>query len=400
MDLVPWTTISAAIAGEDLVVTIARGGITGVRRSEPVVLHDALKTPAPDDLRSAPALTGGGRLVLVVPGDWCFVRPAPMDCRSFDRGREELARSVSMLLPLTGDEAFIGFVEGAPGEDGNSRGWIIAAERARIEPWVEAVRRIFGRAPDEVVSAHAALAGLGLNGQDAAEVVESGTGARSSRHVLAFGRVVELNGVRSTSETIAAGPVETAVGAALAGRLAPGSYSPLMGKSRPRMARWATPAILGAAAAAVVAAAVITDGVILRRGITRLEESAEAQRDEAEHARRVRDEAVTLAGRMRTIDSLRARWESVLPALAAAQAAVPGDGFLYRVEIDGGQVTLRGEASRASDVLRNLDQSPFMTSPRQIEAATGVPERDSEQFFLRAQRREIAKAATAGEGAP
>lgn len=82
-----------------------------------------------------------------------------------------------------------------------------------------------------------------------------------------------------------------------------------------------------------------------------------------------------------------APWESVMPDLTSAHEVVPAAGFIYEVGVDETRVFLRGEAPRASDVLRALESSSAFESPKQQSPVSPVPERGTEEFDLVATRR-------------
>ncbi len=79
-------------------------------------------------------------------------------------------------------------------------------------------------------------------------------------------------------------------------------------------------------------------------------------------------------------------WSGVMPDLAAAHRVIPDDAFLYDLRVDNRRVFLRGEASRASDVLRSLESSPAFTAPTRQSPTQVVQERGTETFDLAATR--------------
>lgn len=346
------------------------------------------------------------RLTLVCPGAWCALRPMPLSLDRWAAAREEVLRSIEGFVPIPAEHALIGLIDrrahaapGAPGGPAAAAGpgasYLVALDRRRIEPWLAALASALGRPVDVLLSSHGAALGVGAGAHDRALVLDGAPGAAIVAHRFEHGEVIALAEPLADADAdgdpapfrIEPTPAELALGAALLPRVAPGRCAPLMGRPTPAPRRWLAPASLAAAAALVMLSVPQIDAARSSAATERLLAQIDATRDGAQAARRERDEAMALIERLRAAQAIFASTPpSVLPALAAAQGVVPDDGFLYRVELDATSATLRGEAPRASDVLRALEATPQFQSARQTESVIPVEERSAEQFTLRADR--------------
>jgi hypothetical protein len=244
-----------------------------------------------------------------------------------------------------------------------------------------------------------ALLGLGLQGQAEAVVEDRGGRGGGVVHRLAFGEVVELNGPAGDAARAPTMSLPTEDGGgmsgfdlAVAGALAPivgrGRMWPIMGEARREPMRW-WPAAAGVALAVGIAwLAERTETWRYQRAIAALEIERAAHAGALAEVRAARERTTTLVERIETI--ARAERESadgdLLAAFDAVRAALPAGAFLYRVEVDGGSLTIKGEAKRAGDVLRAVEETEAFEGAKELDAPVTVEERGLETFNIRAER--------------
>lgn len=437
MRLIPWTTLSAAIVGDDLVTAVVSRGPMGATTRRGPVLRRFLSMPADEARRALSAVDPGAsaRLILTIPTSWCAVRPVPIDARTWHGAKDAVLASIEQLVPVSSGEAMVGLISRRPGasaaasaqpesagaeETGSSSsGWLVVARRPQVIAWSEALTRAAGRAPSAVLAAPMAVLGLGLQNADRAEVLDELAGRVAVRHTLSGGEIDELAGSLGLGDGASPGavrmpgvdpdiggtalqPHDLAVGAALCEDIGAGMFVPLEGVSRRSGNRWFAPA----AAAAVAAVLFIGAG---RASDWRYEKATEAllaQREDPDRKQRqkaVEDASAAtlrLAALIETgVNPAVKSWRPMLPDLAAAQSAVPSSGFLYRISLDAERLELRGEAERTGDVLKNLDAegSRFVGITRP-DPISQVPQRNLEMFTVRATRKPVASNAPGAGG--
>lgn len=428
MRLLPWKTLSLVIDGADLVCASLSGSPLGLRMQRGPHVLDFLHASAEEQRR---ALSGAealpGRITLTVPATWCNVRPIALRCEQWSSARPEIMRSLSSLFPMAPADAVVGLIDRAAqsadgargagrGAPGNSGAYLVAVDRARLDPWLDAIRAALGRDVDLVLAPHMAILGLGLQSVERAEVLERQTGGAMVCHRLWRGEITELyhpldesgagqhitrlrlaesvpaiDNERSAPGVPRIDVHELCAAGALAPLVAPGRFAPLMGRAPHGARRWALPAAGVALGLVALWGASWTIDARYRSASERIERSQEGR--EQALAAVERDRSATL--RLVALLDAAARGpvaspRSVLPELVAAHAALPTDGFLYRVELDGSGVTLRGESKRASDVLEQLDRTPGFRSARNVSTPAPVEERASEMFDIRAERAPVA----------
>ena len=423
MRLVPWKTLSLVIDGDDLVCAGVVSTPFGVRASRGPRIAGFLRAPADEARRAmAGASTGQGRVVVTVPASWCSVRPIALRCEQWQAARPEIMRSLSSLLPLAPTDALVGVIDRSAGEgdSSNAGAYLVAIDRARLDPWLAAIRSALGTEVYAVLAPHMAMLGLGLQSAERAEVLEQRAGGGQVCHRLWRGDVTEMFAPLSDSEsprsvlrvrlpgsddrgglagaaasgqhTAAKSAVgvdawDLAIAAALAPHVAPGSYVPLLGRRSTGAWRWALPAAAIALALLATWGASQTNEARFLAAAERVEREQAAWQAQLAEVERDRDETLRLVGLLEAAarGPVAVR-RSVLPELAAAHAALPAEGFLYRVELDGAGVALRGESKRASDVLQALDATPGFKGARNVSTPAPVEERSSEMFDIRAER--------------
>ncbi len=424
MTFLPWTTLSLVIDGDDLVSASVSGSPIGTRAARGPRVSNVLKAPS-DEVRRALAGTGHsrGRVVLTVPASWCNIRPIALRRRHWQTARPEIMRSLSGLFPLAPADAIVGLIDRVadsttPGgakktaDPTAAGGYLIAVDRDRLDPWLSAIRSALGREVDLVLAPHMAFFGLGLQSVERAEILEQQTSGALVCHRLWRGEITELFRPYDESESVDAAahlrlfsagsgkpdsgtsngatlidPGELAIGAAIATRVAPERFAPLLGQPPSVALRWAPPAAAALLALAAIWGATWTMKARYLAAAERIEQ------------RQILNEQALLDVQSDRIETLRlvalleaaargpaASRRSVLSDLSAAHAALPADGFLYRVEVDAGGVSLRGESQRASDVLQRLESTPGFRSARNVSSPALVEERRSEMFDVRAER--------------
>lgn len=430
-------TLAVAIlgAGQGLRVGFAgvragglRGMASGVRAAAgPIGPDVTTATPAQmAELRGQlmPLLANLGaraEMTVVVPTAWCAVRPMPVNLGQWESVKPELERSVEKLFPMASGAALLGMVMPARGsgeEGGGEAGvpaFVLATARARVNAWVEALQKLTGLSVRAVMGMPMVLSALGVQHAERAAVLEDPGAALPLMHRLRYGRIVSLAepavgmmggdeaqvtlvvdpqaGASAVDGPVGArvGPVEVAVAGAIAaagGAGSAGTFAPFKGATARVAPAWMIPA-----AAGVIAAGLLLAGPAVR-----------AQRYEKEAARleariaelQPRADAVTAArARVSQASALVERgltpavrgWGSIMPALRAAQEAVPGDGFLYRVEITPEAVVLQGEAKREVEVLARMQSAAPFASVTRVDPPLAVEDRGLESFHIRALRR-------------
>lgn len=420
MRLVPWTTLSAAIIGDDLVTAVVSRGVTGAAVRQGPVLHRFLAMP-PDEARRAFAAIDPGRAVrvlLTVPTSWCAVRPVPLDAKGWPRAREGVLASIEQLVPVASNDAMAGIISrraqpqpaGSRTESGDdpagASGWLIVARRSAVAPWADAITRALGRPPTAVLAAPMAATGLGLQNADRAEVLDELAGAVSVRHTLIGGEIEDIasplgmvdspapGAVRLPAVGIEPGGVELtphdlAVAAALAEEVGAGRFVPLDGPAKSAPNRWALPVAAAIGAALLFIGAGKVSNWRYQRAIDAIAESRVALEPRQREIERTRAEAVRYAALIENgVNPILKSWTPALEPIADAQSAVSGDGFLYWIRADGAGVEMRGEAKQAADVLRALEApTSRFTRARLIDPVSPVPQRGLETFTVRAERK-------------
>lgn len=401
MRILPWTIFAGAIVGNDLHTAVVRGSIFGVSASAGPVLRDALSL-APDEarrmLREAPR---GAPFILVLPTTMVGVRPTALPADRWSAARAEVMRSIETLFPFPAAETLVGFIARRV-SDKERAGYLAAADRRLVQPWLDAMGRLLGKPVDAVLPAHAALLGAGYQRAERAEVA-SWTGAQWASHRLAWGEITDLNAPRSADGSLAdaalpsdrsdaptnapMGGADVAAAGALAMIVAPDQVAPLVGRVPHPSRHWL------AAAAMVALGGVLlwSSGPLARwryeRAMDQLTEAESARAPVLAEVESSRRRAVELAARLESLRKLFAdSGPGVLAAADAAQSAMPADAFLYRVEVDSGAVTLKGEARRAGDVLRAVEDRQEFQAARELDTPITVEERGFEMFNIRAER--------------
>lgn len=404
MPALPTTTLSTLIDGDDLVAVRVRVGPFGARAEAPVRIANFLAPANADAARRALApLADGARVTLTVPAEWTGVRPIALTSERWRSAREEVVRSIQSLFPMSADDAMVGLIDRVDEQGRAVSGALVAAERSRVDPWRRAVETAAGRPVHAVLPVHAAFQGLGLQSIERSEILERLPGGPLVVHRLIWGRLHEIaapfaepaprEGRRlvldpaDSSRGEVVQPEALAIGAALAPVVAPRSFWPLEGPLGRAPRRWLVPVAAAVGAAALLWAASSVSESRYARAAEALEAKQASLNAAYEDAQRAKSEAIRLALLLRKgAAEPVASWRSVMPDLAVAQSVVPDDGFIYRLDYDTRSVTITGEAKRASDVLKRLEDTDAFSAARTLGASTIVEERGTEQFSIRADR--------------
>lgn len=417
MLLLPRTTISLAIDDDALTGCVVTEGI--VRGTvQPLGRVNGFLGVSPADARRAMGeLPTDARAVLTLPSAWCSARPIGVTRKQWGGARLELLRSIEGLFPIPADDAMVGLIDRASADDGSASagGYLIAASRRRAAPWIESIERAIGRRISLVLPAQFALQGLGLQARESATVVERLPTGAVVEHALRWGRITDLSRPAAgptalTTSSMAlvdpAGAVHPldaqgiAAAAAVALRVAPDSLAPLSGPAPRASRRWIPAAAAALLALGVFWAAARAESWRVERGIARFGSERAASAAVLADVQAAREKTLRLSALLAAASALMPRdGPDVLSDLAAAQAALPEGGFIYRLELDERALTLKGESKRAGDVLRALEDSPRFQAARELDTAVSVEERTTETFHIRAERTPLS-ASAAGQPDP
>lgn len=409
MRFLPWNIFAAAVVGNDLHTAEVRGSALGASITAGPVLREALSLPPDEARRTLARVPASASIVLVLPSTLVAVRPTAIPPGRWLAARDEVLRSIETLFPFPASESLVGFISRRTTEKDQS-GYIVAADRRLVQPWIDALARALGRPIDSVIPISAAMLGAGFQRTESAEVV-AWNGAQWVAHRLNWGEIVELNAplaeeppparvalpagdqARNPPAPVMSG-AELAAAGALATIVAPDHFAPLVGRAARANRRWLP------AAATVALGAMLLWGVgplerwRYDRASARLEALSEARARDVAQVSADRDRVLARVAGLEALRSLTAGpAPGALAAAAAVSAAMPADSFLYRIEADAKAITIKGEARRAGDVLRAIEDRAEFQAARELDTPITVEERGFEMFTIRADR------VTAGEKA-
>ncbi|MBL0928218.1 MAG: PilN domain-containing protein [Phycisphaerales bacterium] len=415
----PTSTLSLLIHNDAIVAVHLRAGPLGGRVLDGPVLERFLASGESEQRRALASLPAASRVVLTPPSSWCAVRPIRMGVAAWPAARPEIERNSDKFFPFPAGDALVGLVErhdpelaapptsgGAPPEAAASAsGYLVAVQRSALTPWLDRIQSLLGRPVDVVLAPPIALLGLGLQHEAEAVVAEASPAGPPLAHRLRFGRIAELASPAGPSERFAASLPDEGAGltpanlraardlaaaSALAHRVAPADFAPLLGRNPSARRRWLTPAAAAVLAGLLLFASARTDAARHDSAMASLVEDERSIEPRYQAVSRARTEAARYSALIAAASGARTTgWRPILPVLSSARAVLPADGrsFLYRLDADDKTVTLKGEAARASDVLRRLEENPEFRNARSLAPAVAVPERSLESFDLRADRR-------------
>ena len=398
--MLPRHSTSAVLVGDSLALCSVGASALGAATAGPVVIIPGFLTAPADEVRRLiQKAQPKGPLTLTLPSSLCSIRPAAVPLRTWRSARPELVASAHELFPIPPGRAMLGLIERMSPEGEPDGGYLIAADSAAVQPLVQAVERATGMKVATILAPQMAMLGLGLQGRASASVSERTNWGGVMEHGLSWGRVTELMRPPSGTPADAAIPEASAtpspreiheftIAAALAGLVARDSFAPLSG-TVPASRRWLAPALAAAAAIAVLVGAQALSAWRYERGERDIQAQRQATSALLADATATRDELVTLSARLNAASKLQSAASdgaSALAALAEVRSILPASAFLYRVEIDSQSITVRGEAPRAGDVLRAIEEAPSFQAAREVDTAVIVEERGLEMFNIRGER--------------
>ncbi len=394
--MLAWKRISIVLIGQDLHIAVVRRSPLGVSAQVGPVLTDALAAPV-EEIRAAVRWLPSAPITLTCPSAWCAVRPMQVGVGDWRKARDELVRSIDRLLPIPPDDALAGVVNTASDDEG---ALLVAIRRSRVQAWLDLIERVFGRAATELLTPQMAMLGLGLQGEEEATVHEPGGPATPPiRRRLRYGRPVDGGAPGGGAEDESAllpdesnvddprrvAPADLAIAAALAREAAAGEYAPLLGSAPSPARRWASPALLGAAAALLLIAAGPTFGARLDNAKDALRAEQDRLEPDVQHVRDLRARAERLRNLLEKGVSAPTRdWKSALPPLVDIHEAFGDAGFVHRLEIRPDSISVRGEAPQATTVLERLESSESLAGAS-LTAPVGKSG-DADVLEVRAER--------------
>jgi len=404
----PSSNIGCVIQGEDLAVAVVRRPIELLRPVATVVRTEFISgflTMDPAQRRAA--LRGivadagsGARVILTVPTHWCALRPISVVSSQWAGARDEIVRSIDRVIPLTPDDAEVGLIDltasDASPDDPATGGVLIGVDRSRADQWRSALGEAIGRPVALVISPHMAALGLGLQHEEHAQILEQD----GSTHTMRWGRYTAIGDLDNTDggprprrieltedpEDEQGGPIALAIGAAIAPDIAGFSFRPVSGPAPRAPRRWLAPAACAAIAMGLFVLAGSTERHRFQQAVAQ-EQARQAQlADELAETQRLRLEAERLTRLVNDgVVATAEGWSSMLPALIEAQRALPENGALHRLELDGDSVELRGETASAGDALKALEASEAFTDASFTAPLSKSPD-GADLFELRAKR--------------
>ena len=378
MGLTGVTTLSAAIVGDRLGLSLASVGPLGVR----VVRSEEVPAPGSSEGLAAAAsrFLGGeraGEVMLVAPAAWCSTRQMAVTPAEWDRAREGVLESLEDLLPMSADEAVVGVLGLHDEREECVRGALTAAPRATVEPMLRALREASGARRERVISSSMAALGLGLESRARASVVEHDGAAETSLE-LSAGLPTSVDEPAPRSEAVRR--IGTDVTAEALAQAAPRALivageaiAPMVGVRANGWSRRAAPGAAVVAAALLIAAAPMLWGARLEAGAEAAAARRVALASEVERAESARARAEERRALARAFDDATGDWASSLPALRDAIGALGERGFLYRLQIEGDAMTMTGEAADVGAVLERLEASPTLSNVGTTAPLTGSP---------------------------
>ncbi len=407
MPITTSTTISLVLHRGDLHAAQVSAGPMGGRARHIATVESIARAHAEQARAALAPVPRNGKVVLSLPSAMCAVRPIAINSAMWATARDEIESTITRLMPFDAGDAMIGMIDrmpqpgSAPGDAAPQRtGYLIGASRSACRPLIDTIETALGRPIDRIQTVHHALLGLGLQREPVAEVLESVSGA-TLRHRLRFGlpeslaepvlgdhapRTLALPGAQAPPDAQALTPTDIATGAALAPIVASEAFRPMVGAVPVRAMRWLAPAAIAAAALALAFVAVNADRARWREATDRIEARRADHAPTLAEVQALRDQVQTLNARLARINQVSSDWAPVVPTLAAAREVLPDNAIFYEVVLSPTQVSIQGEAPRASDVIQRLESSPAFADAEPVGPTSRVEERGAERFHLSARR--------------
>jgi hypothetical protein len=373
-------TLAAAPVGETLGLALVATGPTGARvlRATEAAGFDAA---APE--RFAAAVSGflAGEPVdeamLVAPAAWCALREIAVTPAEWPSARQGVLESLEDLLPLAAEEARVGVIGLYDENERCGRGALVAVRRDVIDPLVDALRQSTAGARVTVVSSHIAALGLDVQGAPRTSVVEN-DGAVDASLELAGGLPIHIDEPAPRSQTILrigedVSPADLAAAAPMASLAAPGAWAPMTGDAPNAWKRHLPAGAAIALAALLLAASPLIWNARLSAGAEAAEVRRVELREAFDRAQSARAEAERLTELSRAFDRATADWASVMPAVTQAVEALGAEGFIYRLQLERGVLTMTGESPAPGDALERLESARALSNARFTTPLTPSP---------------------------
>jgi hypothetical protein len=417
MPFVSSTALSLVIDGDDLqAVAVTTGRRARVRAS--VRLGGFLDMPTELARARLAEIDPGGRVILTVPSAWCVHRPVQVSWKDWPKARDEIHASLDQLVPLDAESTSIGHIQTG------ASGWLLATPMQRTKPWQERISAALGRPIDSMLTTHMASLGLGFQNSQRAEFIDaSSPELPPTRLAFEGGRPIALEetaeprasvdgpgrrfvlvpgggtpaGASTTPPGERLGPGDMAVAAAIAQRIAPGVYHPLVGSPPSTLRSLVAPVAAAVAAVACLFAAPMVYNASLDAADAENVAQIRALESSAARVEEIRAEATRMDAMLRdAVIAPTSDWSIVLPVLADVFDAVGESGYLHRLDLSGDQLAIRGEAPGATRILEQLDRSPHFENVALVAPVTPGSTRDLVIFEIRASR---TQPPAGGEGA-
>lgn len=423
MQLLPWTTLALAFISDDLFITRVVSSAAGVReqRVAKIAGFSTMKAVQAREALVPHRPSRSDRVCVLLPAAMVSARSVPIGCASWGKAHQELLASVEKLLPLEHAHAALGMVERVSDQDAEAgddagdasvgRGFLIGVDDRALVKLLEPIESAFNRRVDLVLSWHHAL--LGLGEQDAQQTIiydETPLGV-PVHHVLRYSALAQQSepGHPAPGQADAAllmpsvtlesvdGPsasrvrrldgYDLATAAALAEQVASGMIVPVRGKRRTVASRWVGPLVAAAVGAVLLVGAGQLHQARQAAELARIQRVSAEIADDFAQAEARQSRLMQMTAALSQIEQVWAGEDpQIIEAYKALRDAVPAEGYLYRVQIDGQRVTLIAEAPRAAAVLERVEGSPMfrgasMRPPSSVSERPGM-----ERFEITAER--------------
>jgi len=177
IDLIPYTRAALLIEGDALLVVTVHSTPAGARSRVVARIEDFLSASADAARGQAKEVASDVRteLVLVAPSVWCASRPVPIASKQWDGAKEARDDLVEAYFPFGAADAYVGVMDLNADENAMNTGCVFALPKKQLAPWLERITQVFGRSVREIVPATMAIAGLGLQSEERAVVIERDT---------------------------------------------------------------------------------------------------------------------------------------------------------------------------------------------------------------------------------
>lgn len=342
------------------------------------------------------------RLVAVTPIGMTAERPIPMDAKSFGSAKEEIRLTLSDILPMSGDEALLGYLQHAEGGgDATTTGTLIAVLRGPIEAALSRLEGALDAPFAGVYAPEMVLPAIGLQGAAEASVDLVGPSQIARRASLRYGALTAILAPNDTAADVTlTGDAESSMRLAKAcanlARVAPPPIVPLRGSTITPAAQARLPiAAIAAAVLLLVCAWFVMHSRTERATDRLLAEQASLSADVA----RVQQKRQELARLSALIDGaaphIEGESQSVLPILAEIQSVLGSTDSLSRLVLTERSVLISGLSGVSGgpaailagvEGLSRFEAARFTAAPRPLGGDSPY-----EAFTLEATRTDVPK---------